>query len=83
MPTGQLTGETSSCSVSAISSRRSNGSRTSRSSLLMKVVIGTSRRRQTSNSFRVCDSIPLAASSTITAESTAVSVRYVSSLKSS
>ena len=49
----------------------------------MKVVIGTSRRRQTSNSFRVCDSIPLAASSTITAESTAVSVRYVSSLKSS
>ena len=49
----------------------------------MKVVIGTSRRRQTSNSFRVCDSIPFAASSTMTAESTAVSVRYVSSLKSS
>ncbi len=41
----------------------------------MKVMIGTSRRRQTSKSFRVCSSMPLAASITITAESTAVSVR--------
>jgi hypothetical protein len=41
----------------------------------MKVMIGTSRRRQTSNSLRVCGSMPLAASITMTAESTAVSVR--------
>ena len=46
-------------------------------------MIGTLRRRQTSNSFRVCGSMPLAASITMTAESTAVSVRYVSSEKSS
>ena len=47
----------------------------SRSILLMKVMMGVSRRRQTSNSLRVCASMPLAASSTMTAESTAVSVR--------
>ena len=41
----------------------------------MKVMIGMSRRRQTSNSFSVCGSMPLAASSTMIAESTAVSVR--------
>ena len=41
----------------------------------MKVTIGTSRRRQISNSLRVRASMPLAASITITAESTAVSVR--------
>jgi hypothetical protein len=41
----------------------------------MKVTIGMSRSRQTSNSFSVCGSIPLAASSTITAASAAVSVR--------
>ena len=41
----------------------------------MKVMIGTSRSRQTSKSFRVCVSMPLAASSTMTALSTAVSVR--------
>ncbi len=49
----------------------------------MKVMIGTLRMRQTSNSLRVCASMPRAASITITAESTAVSVRYVSSEKSS
>src|SRR5580704_1096937 len=49
----------------------------------MNVAIGTSRKRQTSNSLRVCVSMPFAASITITAESTAVSVRYVSSEKSS
>ncbi len=38
----------------------SNGSRPSRSSLLMNVRIGMSRRRQTSNSLRVCASMPLA-----------------------
>ena len=41
----------------------------------MKVMIGTERNRQTSNNFRVCGSMPSAASITITAESTAVSVR--------
>ena len=41
---------------------RSNGSRVSRSILLMKVTIGMSRRRQTSNSLRVRASMPLAAS---------------------
>ena len=75
MPIGQLAGVASSASVCSISSSRSNGSRPSRSSLLMKVMIGTSRRRQTSNSLRVCSSMPLAASMTITALSTAVSVR--------
>jgi hypothetical protein len=46
-------------------------------------MIGTERSRQTSNNLRVCASMPRAASITITAESTAVSVRYVSSEKSS
>jgi hypothetical protein len=41
----------------------------------MKVTIGMSRRRQTSNSFSVCGSMPLAASSTMTAASAAVRVR--------
>ncbi len=75
MPIGQVAGVTwswRSCSISLI---RSKGSRPSRSSLLMKVTIGTLRSRQTSNSLRVCASIPLAASITMMAESTAVSVR--------
>ncbi len=75
MPIGQLTGDTSSARPDEISSSSSNGSRPSRSSLLMKVMMGTSRSRQTSNSLRVCASMPLAASSTMIAESTAVSVR--------
>ena len=41
----------------------------------VKVRMGTLRRRHTSNSLRVWVSMPLAASSTITAESTAVRVR--------
>ena len=41
--------------------------------LLAKATIGTSRSRQ--KSLRVCSSMPLAASSTITALSTALSVR--------
>ena len=65
-----------------MSSKSSKGSRPSRSILLMKVMMGTSRKRQTSNNLRVCSSIPFAASITMTAESTAVRVRYVSSLKS-
>ena len=75
MPIGQEAGVTCNCSVSSISEISSNGSRASRSILLMKVMIGTLRRRQTSNSLRVCSSMPLAASITMTAESTAVSVR--------
>src|SRR3546814_13645977 len=65
-----ICGETSRASMSAISSISSNPSRPSRSTLLTKVMIGTERKRQTSNSLRVCGSIPLAASITITAEST-------------
>ena len=49
--------------------------RPSRSTLLTNVMIGTERRRQTSKSFLVCGSMPLAASMTMIAESTAVSVR--------
>ena len=49
----------------------------------MKVMMGMSRSRQISNSLRVRASIPLAASITMMAESTAVSVRYVWSEKSS
>src|SRR5690349_1276538 len=83
MPSGALCGLTSSASASATSSRISVSGRPSRSTLLTKVMIGTLRRRHTSNSLRVCGSMPLAASITMIAESTAVSVRYVSSLKSS
>ena len=75
MPIGQLAGVTSSWRSCAISSSSSNGSRPSRSILLMNVAIGTSRSRHTSNSLRVWLSMPFAASITITAESTAVSVR--------
>ena len=74
-PIGQVIGALSSASVFSISSSRSNGSRLSRSILLMKVTIGISRSRQTSNSLRVRASMPFAASITMTAESTAVSVR--------
>ena len=75
MPTGQVSGAVSSASVFSISSRMSNGSRASRSSLLTKVMIGMSRSRQTSKSFSVRASMPRAASITMTAESTAESVR--------
>src|SRR5450631_255699 len=59
------------------------GGRPSRSSLLTKVMMGVSRIRHTSMSLMVRSSTPLAQSITINAESTAVSVRYVSSEKSS
>ncbi len=75
MPAGHIIGAHSSCSWSAISSRSSSVSRASRSILLTKVMMGMSRMRQTSNSLRVCASMPLAASITITALSAAVSVR--------
>jgi hypothetical protein len=41
----------------------------------MKVTRGRLRSRQTSNSLRVCGSMPFAASSTITAASAAASTR--------
>ena len=49
----------------------------------MKVRIGVSRKRHTSMSLMVLGSTPFAPSMTMSAESTAVSVRYVSSEKSS
>ena len=64
------------------SSINSIGLRVGRSHLFIKVKIGTPRLRQTSNSFRVCVSIPFAASMTMMTASTAVNTRYVSSEKS-
>jgi hypothetical protein len=43
--------------------------------LFTKVITGTARLRQTSNSFRVCGSRPLAESSSMIAQSTADSTR--------
>ena len=74
-PTGQVMGTQGMPSSRSISSRMSSGSRTSRSILLTKVMMGVSRWRQTSIRRRVCASTPLAASITISAESTAVSTR--------
>ena len=51
------------------------GSRPSRSILLMKMITGVFLMRHTSMSLRVCASTPLAESTTMMAESTAVSVR--------
>ncbi|MNR52904.1 hypothetical protein D3C85_1728260 [compost metagenome] len=62
-------------STASISSSSSIGSRMSRSSLLMKLTIGVSRRRQTSIRAMVRGSTPLPPSRTISAESTAVRVR--------
>ena len=74
-PTGQVMGTQGMPSSRSTSSRMSSGSRTSRSILLTKVMMGVSRWRQTSIRRRVCASTPLAASITISAESTAVSTR--------
>ena len=71
------------CKVCSISSIKSNGSLDSLSILFINVVIGISLNLQTSNNFFVWDSIPWAASKTITEESTAVNTLYVSSEKSS
>ena len=75
MPIGQVTGAQRIFSTSSTSSSKLIGSRPSRSSLLMKVKMGVSRRRQTSISLMVRSSTPLAQSMTISAESTAVRVR--------
>src|SRR6202044_1449557 len=83
MPIGQVSGAHWILSTLSISSSSSIGARPSRSSLLTKVMMGVSRSRHTSMSLMVRSSTPLAQSMTIKAESTAVSVRYVSSEKSS
>jgi hypothetical protein len=75
MPTGHVKGTTDMPSTRSISSISSSGSRTSRSSLLMKVMIGVLRERHTSRSRSVCASTPFAASITMSAASTAVSTR--------
>ena len=58
-----------------MSARMSSGDNPSRSSLLMKVMMGVLRIRHTSMSFSVCGSTPLALSITMRALSTAVSTR--------
>ena len=75
MPTGQVNGTTSIPRAFSISSINSRGRLTSRSILLMKVMSGVLRARHTSRRRKVCDSTPLAASITMSAESTAVSTR--------
>ena len=75
MPIGQVTGAHWIRSTDSTSSSSSIGERPSRSSLLMKAMIGVSRRRHTSMSLIVRSSTPLAQSITISAESTAVSTR--------
>ena len=79
---GQLIGQVAIPSSLSISSKSSNMSPASLSILLIKVKIGIFRITQTLKSFLVCASTPLDASMTITAESAAISVRYVSSEKS-
>jgi hypothetical protein len=75
IPTGQVNGATGMPSTRSISSISSSGSRTSRSILLMNVMIGVLRERQTSSRRSVCASTPFAASITMSAASTAVSTR--------
>ncbi len=83
MPMGQVTGAVRILSTLSTSSSSSMGGRPSRSSLLMKVMMGVSLSRQTSINLMVRSSTPLAQSMTMSALSTAVRVRYVSSEKSS
>ena len=75
MPTGHVSGVGTRPVRAWISSISASGSRPGRSHLLMTVMIGTPRWRQTSNSFIVCGSRPFAASMSITALSTADSTR--------
>ena len=81
-PIGQLIGHVAIPSSFSMSSRSSNVSLASRSILFMNVKIGICLMTQTLKSFLVCASTPLLASITMTAESAAMSVRYVSSEKS-
>ena len=74
-PTGQLMGAQGMPRTFSISSSSSSGGRPRRSILLMKVVIGTPRIRQTWNSLIVWGSTPLTLSMSMTAESAAARVR--------
>ena len=82
MPIGQVSGRVWIPSSRSSSSNRANGSRPSRSNLLMNTITGVLRIRQTFMSFRVCSSTPFAQSITRMTLSTAVRVLYVSSAKS-
>ncbi len=75
MPTGQVSGVGTSLICSWISSISARASSPGRSHLLMTVITGMPRALQTRNSFSVCGSRPLAASTSITAASTAESTR--------
>ena len=75
MPTAQVSGMGCRPVRSVISSISASASRPGRSHLLMTVMMGRFRCLQTSNSFMVCVSRPLAASTSITAQSTAASTR--------
>mmetsp|Transcript_2719 Transcript_2719/g.10402 ORF Transcript_2719/g.10402 Transcript_2719/m.10402 type:complete len:338 (-) Transcript_2719:513-1526(-) len=82
LPIGQFTAYVGRENSRSIWSNNSSGSRDGRSILLQNVKMGNPFNRQTSKSFRVCGSNPFAESISITALSAAVTVRYVSSLKS-
>ena len=82
LPIGHVTATEGNPSASSKSSRSSSGSFACLSSLLINVNIGIWRILQTLKSFFVWVSTPFAASITITALSTDVSIRYVSSPKS-
>ena len=75
MPTGHVIGVHMIDRCDSMSSMSSSGLRPGRSHLLTNVMSGRPRSRHTSNSFKVCGSMPLAASSTMTAASHAVSTR--------
>lgn len=75
IPSGHVIGIGRSPIVCSTSSSSSRASRPGRSHLLTKVSTGIPRERQTSKSFSVCGSRPFAASSSITAASTAASTR--------
>jgi len=75
MPMGQVIGAGVDAQHALDLIQQLDGRAPSRSSLLMKVMIGVSRRRQTSIRLMVRSSTPLAQSMTMSAESTAVSVR--------
>ena len=75
MPTGHVIGEGVTPICASISSSSSSASRPGRSHLLMNVSSGRPRARHTSNSLSVWGSMPLAASSTMTAASAAASTR--------
>ena len=72
---GQFIGQDRIPKTSSISDIKSNGFLPKWSILLTKVKIGIPREEHTLNNFFVCVSTPLATSITITALSTAMSVR--------